>query len=594
METSSVAPTKNVTVLWRTFRGYHAQIVVLVLLGVIGAALDGIGINAFIPLISFYTNAANGPTDFITHAIQALFSFVHIPFEFKFLLAFIITLFILRAIAVTAFGYVRGMISAQFLGTESESILKQLLHGSWPFLLKQKIGTLQTTLVRDVQQSGNILLVLGQAIQSFSGFFIYLLIALNISVVMTACTLVAGVVLLLIVRPLMSRTQKMGNELTGVEKSYAQFLSEHVIGMKAVKAAGIENRAFASGGRLITRIRQLSIRRALIRSLSSSLFQPFSLIFVIVLFAVTYKLPSFSIVSFAAALYLIQKIFTYLESGQGALHTIRESIPYAQNLASLKSMLHEHRETEAGGESFRFERGIEFTDVSFAYGDTSVLSKVSFAIKRGETVGLIGPSGGGKTSIADLLLRLFEPTDGHLIIDGKPFSAIDLESWRQHVGYVAQDVFLLNATLEENIRFYRPELSREAVIKAAKQANIFDFIETLPNGFDTITGDRGVLLSGGQRQRVALARALAGSPELLILDEATSALDTASEELIQEAIHALHGSITVFIIAHRLSTVDRVDRILVLDAGTIREQGSPAELLAQKDSYFATHYTGRS
>ncbi|HEY4501178.1 MAG TPA: ABC transporter ATP-binding protein [Candidatus Paceibacterota bacterium] len=587
------APTnsslKNISILWHTFRNYHLQIIILVALGIVSAILDGIGINAMIPLISFYTNASSGPTDFISQAIQGLFGFFHIPFSFRYLLAFILGLFMLRAVMITMSGYIRGRIGADFMGRESEGMLKRMLHASWAFLLKQKIGTLQATLVRDIQRTENLLSVFGQIIQSFSGLFIYLLVALNISPIMTVSTLVVGVVLLFAVRPLMIRIQSIGNVLIATEKSYLHFLGEHIIGMKAVKAAGAEESAIKSGGTLVRLLRMLSIRMALIRSISGSLFQPFSLIFVIILFAITYRLPDFSMISFAAALYLIQKIFTYLESGQGALNGIRESIPYAQNIDAFKRLLDEHREQETPDASpFAFERTIEFKNVSFSYaGGKSVLSEASFSIAKGETVGLIGPSGAGKTSVADLLLRLFSPNEGSIVIDGKPITSISSESWRSNIGYVAQDVFLLNASIEENIRFYRPNLSKEAIIEATKKANIYDFIIGLPEGFNTLTGDRGVMLSGGQRQRIALARALAGNPLLLILDEATSALDHESEKLIHESIRALYGTVTVLIIAHRPSTVAEADSILVLHHGRIIERGTPRELLQNPSSYFS-------
>ena len=587
------APTnstfKNLTILWHTFRNYRVQIIVLVALSIISATLDGVGINALIPLISFYTNASSGPTDFISQAIQALFSFFHVPFMFRYLLGFILGLFLLRAVMITLSGYIRGRIGADFMGRESEEMLKRMLHASWAFLLKQKIGTLQATLVRDIQRTENLLSVFGQIIQSFSGLLIYALVALNISPLMTLCALGAGVFLLVVVRPLMMRIQSTGNVLIATEKSYMHFLSEHIISMKAVKAAGAEERALGSGGALVRTLRALSIRMALIRSLSGSLFQPFSLIFVIILFSITYRLPNFSMISFAATLYLIQKIFTYLESGQGALNGIRESIPYAQNVDAFKRLLDEHREdTSADAKPFRFERSIEFKKVSFSYdGGKSVLSEANFSITKGETVGLIGPSGAGKTSIADILLRLFRPTAGDLLIDGKQATSISIESWRRHIGYVSQDVFLLNRSIEENIRFYNQDLNREDIERAAKQANIYNFILEQPEGFQTIVGDRGVMLSGGQRQRVALARALANKPELLILDEATSALDHESEKLIHESIRALHGKVTVFIIAHRPSTVAEADTILVLNHGRILERGAPSELLKKSDSYFA-------
>ncbi len=588
MKVSNILPFGNIAVLWRTFGNYRWKIIVLIILGIVGALLDGIGINAVIPLISFYTNASSGPTDFISKTIEALFGFLHIPFTFRYLLAFILGLFLLRAITVTIFGYIRGWISADFMGTESESMLKRMLRASWPFLLKQKIGTLQGTLVRDIQRSENLLQVFGQIIQSFSGFFIYVLILMNISLLMTLSTLVAAIVLLFVVRPLLSRAQKTADVLAATEKSYLHFLGEHIIGMKAVKAAGVEERAVLSGSTLVRTLRTLSIRMTLIRSIGASLFQPFSLIFVIVLFSMTYQQPDFSMISFAVALYLIQKIFTYLESGQGALQSIRETVPYVQNVAEFKNKLDEHREVSIPGAApFNFEREIVFKDVSFSYGEgKSVLSGVNFSITKGETIGLVGPSGAGKTSVADLLLRLFKPNEGEIMVDGKPITIISTESWRRSVGYVAQDVFLMNASIEDNIRFYRPELSKEDIVEAAKQANIYDFIRGLPEGFETKTGDKGVMLSGGQRQRIALARALVDNPSLLILDEATSALDHESEKLIHESIRALRGKVTVFIIAHRPSTVAEADTILVLNHGRIIEQGTPEDLLKNHESYF--------
>lgn len=580
---------RNLIVLWQIFGTYRWQIIILITLGFVSAILDGIGINAMIPLISFYTNASSGPTDFISRAIAALFSFLHIPFTFRYLLVFILSLFMLRAVAITLFGYIRGRISADFMGMESESMLRRMMHASWPFLLKQKLGTLQATLVRDIQRIENLLSVFSQIIQSFSGFFIYLLVAMNISPIMTVSTLVAGSALLLAVRPLTKRAQATGNTLMMTEKNYAHFLGEHIIGMKAIKAAGVEESALDSGGTLVRTLRAISIRMALIRSVSGSLFQPVSLIFVIILFAITYNLPNFSMISFAAALYLIQKIFTYLESGQGALHGIRETIPYAQHVEGFKKMLDEHREASLSGTApFSFNQEIAFQNVSFSYKkDKHVLSGVSFSIRKGETVGLIGPSGAGKTSVADLLLRLFKPNAGSLLLDGVPSESIALDVWRTRIGYVSQDVFLLNSTIEDNIRFYNSAATREDVENAAKQANIYDFIMGLPEGFSTITGDRGVMLSGGQRQRIALARALVGKPELLILDEATSALDHESEKLIHESIHALRGKVTVLIIAHRPSTVAEADTILVLSNGSIVEQGTPQQLLQDGSSYFS-------
>lgn len=583
----------TVRTLWRAFSRYRWHLGALIVLGFLGAILEGIGINAAIPLVSFFNGGTGAPTDFITSTIKSLFDFFSIPFTFRYLLAFILSLFLLRAVAVVIFGYVRGWVVTDYLCEESEDMLRRTMLASWPFLLKQKIGALHNTLARDIQRSASLLEVQGQIIQSFGGFLMYLLVAVNISPTMTVYTLGGAAVLLLVVRPFLLRTQRMGQEMAQTEKSLAQFLTEHITGMKSIKAAGVERPALRAGNAFLRSMRKLSLKMTLVRAVSASLFQPFSLLFVIALFAATYKTPGFSIISFAAALYLIQKIFTYLESGQSALQSLSELLPYADNVSQWKEKLGAHREeVTRGGNAFSFEKSIVLKDVSLAYTqERPVLSGATITIEKGSVTGLIGPSGAGKTSVADLLLRLFAPNSGEVLVDGVSVDDIGLDAWRHSIGYVSQDVFLFNGTIEENIRLYR-NLSKEAIVTAAKQAHVYDFISSLPDGFETVVGDRGVMLSGGQRQRIVLARALVGNPALLVLDEATSALDHESERLIQEAIHALRGTTTVFVIAHRPSTIATADAIVVLDRGVVVEQGTPAELLKNKDSYF-THMQAR-
>jgi len=579
-----------IKILWSTFGKYRWHVLALVVLGFVSAIVEGIGINAIVPLMSFFTGGQSLAPDFITRVITGLFAFFSIPFTFRYLLGFVIALFLVRAISQVVFGYIRGWINADFMSNESTDMLQRTLRASWPYLLRQKIGTLNNTLVRDIQCTSALLNSFGQVIQSFSGLLMYLLVAINISPRMTLYTLFAGAILLVFARPLLIRMVRTSDETARTEKRFAQFLTEHIIGMKSIKAAGAEASAQRSGASLLQSLRTLAIQQAFIKSASSSLFQPFSIVFVVVLFAVTYRSPDFSIISFAATLYLIQKIFTYLESGQSALHGIGEMLPYARNLSEYKRNLSHHEERRATGEQpFVFEHSLAFDAVSFYYDkERPILKDVRFSIKRGTTVALIGPSGAGKTTVADILLRLFEPAAGAVLLDGEPVGEIDIDAWRKKIGYVSQDIFLFNGTIAENIKFYR-NLTHAEVVRAAKEANIYDFIAGLPEGFDTLAGDRGVMLSGGQRQRVALARALAGQPSMLILDEATSALDTQSEQLIQEAIGNLSGKVTVFIIAHRLSTIEGADSILVLKDGRIVEQGSPAELRKNPDSYFARH-----
>ncbi len=231
---------------------------------------------------------------------------------------------------------------------------------------------------------------------------------------------------------------------------------------------------------------------------------------------------------------------------------------------------------------------VEFKDVAFAYPtrpDTRVLSNFTLSLKPGEVVAVVGPSGAGKSTIASLLYRLYDPAAGKLELDGVPFEELDPEWLRRQVGVVAQEPLLFSTSVAENIRYGRPEATEEEVVAAAKLANADTFIQTFPEKYETLVGERGIQLSGGQKQRVAIARAVLKNPRILILDEATSALDAESEHLVREALERLMVGRTTLVIAHRLSTVKDADRVVVLDAGKIVQSGTHTDLVGTEGLY---------
>jgi subfamily B ATP-binding cassette protein MsbA len=226
----------------------------------------------------------------------------------------------------------------------------------------------------------------------------------------------------------------------------------------------------------------------------------------------------------------------------------------------------------------RFEHRIEFKNVSFAYDSELVLRNVDLTVEKGKTIALVGPSGGGKSTLADLVPRFYDPTDGDVLIDGKSIRDYEIESLRKQMGVVTQESILFNDTIFNNIAFGNPQMSEEAVIQAARIANAHEFIMQTENGYQTFIGERGSKLSGGQRQRLSIARAVLKNPPILILDEATSALDSESEKLVQEALFNLMKNRTSLVIAHRLSTIQHADEILVIQQGQIVERGTHDDL----------------
>jgi ATP-binding cassette, subfamily B, bacterial MsbA len=238
----------------------------------------------------------------------------------------------------------------------------------------------------------------------------------------------------------------------------------------------------------------------------------------------------------------------------------------------------------------QLDRSINFRSVDFGYDDGKlVLNNIDLTIERGQMTAIIGASGAGKSTLVDLIARFYDPTAGQISIDGIDLRQIEISSFRHKMAIVSQDTFIFNASVRDNIAYGTEHATEDAIYKAAISANAVEFIQDLPEGFNTILGDRGVRLSGGQRQRIAIARALLRDPDILILDEATSALDSVTERLIQDSLETLSKGRTVIAIAHRLSTINKADKVFVMERGKIVEQGTYLELLTQRGRFWTYH-----
>ena len=456
---------------------------------------------------------------------------------------------------------------------------------------RNKTGQILSRVLSDTAQTKQLITqIVTSAIQSAAVVIIYVAYLWGISGRLTLIALVLAPTLILVLRPLLSRLRKRYRRLHDDHGEMMSVLQESVSGIRLVKsfsAEGHEEGKFVGASH---RYSKGLVRTSRLALLSQPITETMATAITVLLlwYGATLVLdarvlqPS----AFLVFLTLVMRMLAPLKALSQLPTVAQSSLAAADRLFEVLDVPTEI-ETDRGTRVIdRFDREIVFDHVSFAYEAELVLSDVAFVVRKGDVIALVGPSGAGKSTLADLIPRFYEPTSGRITIDGLDTREIRLPSLRRLMGIVSQETVIFNDTVRNNISYGLDDRFTDAQIEsAARAANAHAFISELPQGYETILGERGARLSGGQRQRIAIARALLIDPPILILDEATSALDTESERLVQQAIDRLLESRTVFVIAHRLSTIQHATQILVLDRGRIVERGTHGELLAAGGAY---------
>ena len=552
---------------------------VIIILGVLTAFSEGLSISLLVPLIQNQMGTADAG---VIGRMTALFQGIPAGKRLWWIGVSILILVVLKNILSYSYSLLFQWVNASISHRLRCGIFHQLLSVSQSYLDANDSGKLLNTLGTDTWRVSSAFAVLANMIINAC---MTLTLGSLLLLISWKLTLITGCLLLLIsqiVQRLTGRAKQLGLQATAASATLSQRMLETFHGLRLVRAFGREsheqNRFDVASGTVRKIFWKLESISALVHPLSEVLTASL-LLGIVAVMAMRAPGQMATSFTFLILLYRLQPRIKQFDSDRVALNAFSASVEEVRRLLDETDKPY----LRSGARVLNsIEKGIVLENVSLYYGSGKgpALDQVTCSINIGETTALVGPSGAGKSSLISLVCRFYDPSSGRLLIDGIPLQELDLAWWRSQIAVVSQDVHLFNASVAENIIYGKLDATREELLEAARKAHALEFIEDLADGFETVLGDWGLLLSGGQRQRVALARAFIRDPQILILDEATNSLDLISETVVQDALEEFGRGRTVVIIAHRISTIEHADKVIVLDAGKVVETGSVTQLLA--------------
>ena len=571
---------------------------VTIVANLLAALLDGFAIALLIPFLNilFHQPSTSLKSGWVSKLLNATVGSQIVPGDEMRSLRNVILLVMASVLLKNLLVWIAGQFGAtlqEFVTRDlRNAVYRHLAHLPLGYFTQMKAGQILSRVINDTFEARLILTqIVTQGLQAASLVIVYIAILFSISWKLTLIALIILPLLGISLQPMLRRLRKGNLRRGNVHGEMTSVLQETISGIRLVKASGTESyeeARFADGSNKYARSSLKMTRLALVAPPVTEVIG--TLIAVLVLWIGALQVLQSGTMTGAtllAFLTLVLRLLQPLKQLSQMRTTAQSSLASAERLFEILDSPAEFQRDSGTREKATFERELRFENVSFAYEeDAPVLSGIDLVARKGEVVALVGPSGSGKSTLVDLIPRFYEPAAGRILLDGVDTREIKLPALRSLTGIVSQETVLFHDSVRNNIAYGAlGRYTQEQIEAAARAANAHEFIVELPDGYATMLGERGTRLSGGQRQRLAIARALLSDPPILILDEATSALDTESERLVQEAVDRLLQGRTVFVIAHRLSTVTHADQIVVLDRGEIVERGTHAELLAKRGAY---------
>lgn len=550
------------------------------------SVLSGVGIVMLIPLLNMLEIGDNRLPDW--------FMTLGYPLQVGLLLVGYVLLVTVKALLSRSLN-IRENAFIEETGMALRKKLYTVLSGaSWESLTARKDADVVNLFTSQCGQVSYGIAEVIHFLASIVSAAVQLGIALMMSLPVTALVCVMGACMLAIFMPLRKKSREYGDEMIRLSREFYSELQNQLASVKEVRAYGVEREhaaLYESISAAFKTARMKYVRQSSVPGVVYSLAAAVMIALVYLVCTLGLKVETDRLV---VLVYVFARLWPVFSGFQGRIQSINSCVPaYEKLIEALREMQPETDVAETD-EDFSRWREISFDNVHFAYrnSDEETLRGVSFSLERGEKLALLGRNGAGKTTAVNLLLGFLLPRSGAILVDGKPLEAACIRAWRTQVGYVPQDPLILNASVRENLTRFHPNATEDELIAALRKAMAWGFVSRLPDGLDTVLGDRGVRLSGGERQRIVLARVLLGHPSLIVLDEATSALDYESETAFHDAIASFGKDAAVVLIAHHGATIAMADSAVVLEKGSVVEQGLINEL-AGRDGGYLSGMTGQ-
>ena len=463
------------------------------------------------------------------------------------------------------------------------------------YISSKKIGDMMSRVMTDPSNINSIILEIFDMISEIIKVVFFLGIAFYIDFDLTLGVMVVTPILVITVRRYAKRLKRSGRQRQEALDGLNSKLQETLSGIRIIRAFATEEYEINNFKKKNNSLKKIAVRSARYNAKANSIMEALNYIIIALLLMFSgyrvLRAKNFTPGDFVTIIGAISSMYTPAKRAMTRFNAISVNL---SSITRVSEILEEIPNIVNRPDCIKFENflnNINFENVDFKYKDNpeKILKNINLTVKKGETVAFVGNSGGGKSTLVNLIPRFFDVSNGSIKIDGTDIRNYDIKSLRKAIGIVPQETFLFAGTILSNIRYGRQNATREEIVEAAMQANAHEFIESLPDGYDTEIGERGVKLSGGQKQRIAIARAILENPQILILDEATSALDNESEKLVQDALEKLMKGKTTFVIAHRLTTIENSNKIVVIQKGEIKEIGNHNELLSKNGIYKALY-----